>query len=77
MLREVQVAQNKVPSLASFCGHPTSSLTHQGHGGVEVGGGVAFLKTASHKGRNLAQRDCYPNTFYHCSSAKTITRKIN
>lgn len=72
MLREVQVAQNKVSSPALFCGHPTSSLTHQGHGG-----GAAFLKTASHNGRNLAERDCYPNTFYHCSSAKTITWKIN
>lgn len=39
MLREVQVAQNKVSSPASFCGHPTSSLTHQGHGG-----GSCFLK---------------------------------
>ena len=27
----MQVAQNKVPSPASFCGHPNSSLTHQGH----------------------------------------------
>ena len=71
MIWQVLVAWEEPTTLYLPWNSPTSALTLHNCKARRF----AFSETASNSCRHLAEQDCYPSVFYHCSSEKTITWK--